>query len=703
MSTMAYHALRTAALSLFALSPGLLGAQQRDSTRDTVVLEPVVIRAVAPERVNVRRTLTATKTDRLLRDVPQAVTVLSASLMLDQSMQSMTDVARFMPGVTMGLGEGHRDAPTIRGQSSTADFYIDGVRDDAQYLRDLYNVDRVEALKGSNAMVFGRGGGGGVINRVTKQAQWEPVRDITIEGGSYAHKRTTVDYGRGLTPGVAARVTGMFEASDQFRDATNLDRFGVNPTVAIGAGESQLRLGFEHFSDKRTVNRGIPSFQGLPSPSNIATFFGDPGQSHSRNIVDAADATFERRFGGIRLRNHLRFARYDKFYQNVFAGGAVNPAMTQVSLQAYNNATLRSNLFNQTDLTYAILSANAAVKNTFLVGVELARQSSTNFRNTGFFNNAATSYTVAFADPMVSVPVTFRQSAADADNHGVATVGALYAQHELTLGSHWQTVVGLRYDRFHLGFTNNRNDQHFARRDVKFSPRAGLVFKPVEPISFYGTYSVSFLPSSGDQFGSLTLSTETLEPEQFRNREVGFKWDWSRSVTVTAAAYRLNRSNTSAPDPSDVTKVVQTGEQRTTGFEATIAGTIGMRWQLVAGYSVQDAKIVSRTSAAQAGALVPLVPHSTLSVWNRYQFIPALGLGLGVVRQDDMFAAIDNTVTLPGFTRFDAAAFITISERLHAQINIENLFNTTYYATSHGNNNIMPGAPRSVRVGMSID
>src|SRR5688572_13565766 len=341
---MANTALRTAALSLVILAPRLLGAQQRDSTRDTVVLEPVVVRAVAPERVDVRRTLTATKTDRLLRDVPQAVTVLTNSLMMDQSMQSMTDVARFMPGVTMGLGEGHRDAPTIRGQSSTADFYVDGMRDDAQYLRDLYNVDRVEALKGSNAMVFGRGGGGGVINRVTKQAQWEPVRDFTVEGGSFSHKRTTVDVGTGFSPSVAARVTGMFDASNQFRDATSLDRFGVNPTVAIGSGATQLRLGFEHFSDKRTVNRGIPSCNGLPSPSDTATFFGDPNQSDSRSIVDAVDATVRRTSGAWQLRNHTRFARYDKFYQNVYPGGSVNAGMTQVALAAYNSSTMRYNL-----------------------------------------------------------------------------------------------------------------------------------------------------------------------------------------------------------------------------------------------------------------------------------------------------------------------------------------------------------------------
>ncbi|HEX7977537.1 MAG TPA: TonB-dependent receptor plug domain-containing protein, partial [Gemmatimonadaceae bacterium] len=128
----------------------------------------------------VTRSRTATKTDTPLRDTPQSATVLSHALIADQSMQSMADVVRYIPGVTMAQGEGHRDAPVIRGQSSTADFFVDGVRDDAQYLRDLYNVERVEALKGSNAMIFGRGGGGGIINQVRREASWAPISTLTL-------------------------------------------------------------------------------------------------------------------------------------------------------------------------------------------------------------------------------------------------------------------------------------------------------------------------------------------------------------------------------------------------------------------------------------------------------------------------------------------------------------------------------------------
>jgi catecholate siderophore receptor len=246
-------------------------------------------------------------------------------------------------------------------------------------------------------------------------------------------------------------------------------------------------------------------------------------------------------------------------------------------------------------------------------------------------------------------------------------------------------------------------DQDLARTDRLVSPRAGLVFKPVAPASLYASYSVSHLPSSGDQFSSLTATTETLEPEQFRNYEVGAKWDVRSSLSLTGALFQLDRSNSSAPDPANASRTVQTGAQRTTGYELGIAGELFPVWQVVAGFSEQHAKIRSRTTAAAAGATVPLVPSNTLSLWNRVQIAPMVGVGAGAVHQAASFAAIDNSVTLPAFTRYDAALFVALPWNTRAQLNVENLFDTRYYGTSQGNNNIMPGASRTVRLSLSAD
>ena len=279
----------------------------------------VTDRAARAGSYRVERTRTATRTDTPLIDVPQAATVLPRTVIRDQAMQSMADVVRYVPGITMGLGEGHRDQPTIRGNSSTADFFVDGVRDDAQYLRDLYNVERVEAIMGANALAFGRGGGGGILNRVSKQAGWTPSGSITLEGGSFDHARETIDVNVPAGTRVAARVNGMLERSGSYRDRTTSQREGVNPTATLLAGGAIIRLDYERFHDARTVDRGIPSLDGAPFETSTATFFGDPDASRASARVDAAGVTIEHTIGDLTLRNVARGVRYDKFYQNVFA------------------------------------------------------------------------------------------------------------------------------------------------------------------------------------------------------------------------------------------------------------------------------------------------------------------------------------------------------------------------------------------------
>jgi catecholate siderophore receptor len=650
-------------------------------------------------RYAAQSTRSSTRTDTPLRDVPQAATVLTREAIADQSMQSMADVVRFVPGVTMGLGEGHRDQPTIRGNTSTADFFVDGVRDDAQYLRDVYNAERIEVLKGSNALAFGRGGGGGVLNRVTKTAGWAPQRAITLEGGSYDHGRGTLDVGQAVGEHVSLRLNGMLEHSGGFRDRSDIRRSGINPTATILAGgATQIQLGYEHFADDRTVDRGIPSFAGAPAPTSATTFFGDPAVNLSRARVDGASATVQRELGGATVRNQMRAMYYDKFYQNVLPG-AVTADGTQVSLSGYNNATDRASLFNQTDLTTT--ATLGATQHTLLGGAELSRQRTDNLRNTGYFGAGATSLAVPFDDPTRATGVVFRQSATDADNRAVATVAALYVQDQVVFSPRWQAVAGVRVDRFALRFHNDRTSEDLSRDDRLVSPRAGLIFKPAETMSLYGSYGVSHLPSSGDQFSSLTATTETLKPERFANYELGAKWDATPALSLSGALFRLDRSNSASHDPLDATRTIQTGAQRTTGVELGATGQVTDAWSVIGGISSQRAWIVNATTAAPAGAMVPLVPRTTVSLWNKLELSAMVGAGLGIVRQSAMYAAIDNTVALPAFTRADGALFLGLPGDFRAQLNVENLFDTRYFATAQGNNNILPGAGRTIRFSLT--
>jgi catecholate siderophore receptor len=376
--------------------------------------------------------------------------------------------------------------------------------------------------------------------------------------------------------------------------------------------------------------------------------------------------------------------------------GAVSASGTEVSLSAYNNAHERRNLFNQTDLTYA--ARTGPVGHTLLLGAEIGRQVTDNFRNTGFFNDTAATFVAPVAAPTIAIPVSFRQGASDADNHVTNTTRSIYAQDQLSLSEHLQMIAGVRYESFGIRYHNNRSDSSLSRRDAMVSPRVGLLVKPVPAASIYANYSVSFLPSAGDQFSSLNDVTKALEPEKFENIEAGAKWDVGERVALTAALYRLDRFNTRAPDPNNPGLTVQTGSQRSSGYEMGITGRITPAWDITGGYARQRAVITSTTSAAKSGATVPLVPAATFSLWNKYHVAPRFSIALGLMHQTDMYAAISNTVKLPAFTRVDGGVYLSLTESIGAQLNLENILNEKYYPLANGNNNITPGSPRSVRV-----
>jgi catecholate siderophore receptor len=664
-------------------------------------LQTVVVRAAQPgdTRYGAQRTRGATRTSTSLLNTPQSISVVTSDVIADQSMQSMSDVVRYVPGVTMGTGEGHRDQPMIRGNNTTADFFVDGVRDDAEFLRDLYNVQRVEALKGPNAMIFGRGGGGGVINRVVKEAQWATTRDLRIEGGAHSHRRATLDLGQGIGRSAALRLNAMGERSGGFRDHAEVERHAVNPTGALALGaRTTLQAGFEHFRDVRGVDRGIPSRSGGPADSPIEAFFGDPAVNRAEATVNGGSLTVEHgSFSGLTVRSRLQLADYDKWYANTVPG-AVNDGGTSVDLTAYRSAMTRRNAISQTDVLYH--ASTGRLRHALLVGAELGRQRTERLRETGYFSGESTSLSVPFHAPTVTTPVTFAPAANDPDSRSVAGTAAVWLQDQISLLPHLEVVLGVRHDRFSLHSANRRTGEALHRTDRLLSPRAGVVFKPRLNVAIYAAHSISHLPSAGDQFMMLTATLRDLDPERFVNHEIGVKWSPVTPLLLSAAVYRLDRSNAAAPDPADPSRFVQTGRQRSSGFELDIAGSVSDGWKVVGGFASQRARITSATTAAQPGAVVPLVPERTFSLWNRYDFNRRFAAGFGLVHQAEAFAGIDNTVRLPAFNRVDGALYVFLVRDIRLQLNVENVFDERYYPTAHNNNNIAPGAPRTLRASL---
>ncbi len=365
-----------------------------------------------------KQTTTATKTGTPLKNVPQSISVVTKKQAADQGSKSLGQALTYVPGVNVALGEGHHDAVTIRGQQTTADFYVNGVRDDVEYYRDLYNVEAIEVLKGPSAMVFGRGGGGGVVNRSTKSADGTSVREATVTGGMYDTKRATIDVGQAISSATAFRINAMYEDSGSFRDFFELERFGINPVMGFKlSDDTKLLVSYEYYNDERTVDRGVPSRKGRPSEGRKETFFGNPDVNAAAFEGHSASVTLEHRFdSNLKVRNHSSFTDADKVYANTFADGSVSSA-GDVKIGGYRDETQRQSFINQTDVTYKIQVA-PFIRHTILAGAEFGRQETENNRDNPNFGTPAggSSITVPFANPAFFTPVFLHAKPAPGDN-----------------------------------------------------------------------------------------------------------------------------------------------------------------------------------------------------------------------------------------------------------------------------------------------
>ncbi|WP_120716470.1 TonB-dependent receptor [Tsuneonella amylolytica] len=640
---------------------------------------------------------TATKTPTPLIDVPQTVSIITEDQFDDQAITHLQDALRYVPGVTLDTGEGHRDQVFIRGQATTADFYLDGLRDDAQYQRPLYNVARIEVLKGSNALIFGRGGGGGVINRVSKTA--DPVAafagfDADVDTfGAFA---LAADLNQPLAAGVAGRLNATYEEFDNARDFFEGRFIGISPTVRADLGErTRVTAFYTYDDDRRITDRGNPSLNGGPLKGYDRTFFGDPDFNLAETRAHIARLRLDHDLtDSLSVNLTGQFADYTLFYANVVPSSAT---ATTATLSGYTSGTDRQGRIVQGNLVWG--GATGPVRHTLLAGFEAGRQDTDADRTLIDFGGGAQTVIVALARRL-AVPSAVAGPLSRSTSSQLDFVSG-YIQDQVEFGP-VQLIAGVRYDEFSLDSVNNFGNLALSRTDRKWSPRAGVVFKPAEELSLYASYATSFLPQSGDQFTVLDTTTAGLEPEKFRNLEIGAKYALTPGLFATAALFRLDRSNTRAADPLNPGFTVLTGESRVEGFEASLVGRIRPNWQASLGYTYLDGEIREATTSAPAGRRLQQLPRHQASAWTRYDVSDRFGLGLGAVYQSKQFASVSNAVTLPSYVRFDAAAFFELNERISLQVNAENLFDANYYPSAHGDNNIQPGDPFNVRFGVRV-
>lgn len=680
-------------------------------TADKTEFEEIVVVAqhLNADKVN------ALKSPTPIIDVPQSLSIVTAEQITLQGFDSVGDLINYLPSVTNSQGEGHRDAVVFRGVRSTADFYLDGVRDDVQYFRGLYNLEQVEVLRGANALLFGRGGTGGVINRVTKKGvigdRFTGYKTAVDTFGAYSLE---LDSNFDLGDTAALRINGMLESLSNDRDFYDGDRFAINPALRIEiAPATIIDVSYEYIDNERFLDRGIPTGDnGRPVEALSDITFGDRQDNTTELEAHVWRAALSQGFtDNLKGVFSASFSDFDKMYQNFYAAG-YDQATNIVTLDGYLDTTQRESLNLSGNLIGEF--ETGTIGHTLMTGLEYRETSNNNDRYNTRFDQTGNDREDFFAVRPINLigsaginasgNVTVNSFAIDLNDDTEVDVETFSAfiQDEISLTPNFDIIIGARFDSFDISSLDTKADPNAqrSRTDEEVSPRLGLIYKPKENISVYGSFSQSFLPRSGGQFASLSGTTEILNPDIFENREIGLKWDFGQDLSLTLAGFQNEQTSAARADANSEQFEVRGLEVE--GFEIQLEGHLTEALYIRACYA-------NMAGETDGGREIPReLPENTASIWANYQVSDKFGLGLGATYQDDAFItdfAIggDASVhpTLPAFTRFDAAAYYDVNEAVRVQMNIENLTDALYFPTSHSTHQATVGAPLHARFTVS--
>lgn len=666
----------------------------------------VVGRYLYTDQVNALRTPTP------VLDVPQSLTIWTAEQMQEAGVSRLGQVADYVAGITTSQGEGHRDAVVFRGVRSTADFFLDGVRDDVQYYRPVYNLEQVEILRGPNALMFGRGGAGGIINRVTKKGIFgESFTHYSASVDTFGAYSAQVDTNVGLGEGAAFRLNAMHEQLENHRDYYGGRRFGIHATFKVRVGpRTQVDVSYEGVDHERTIDRGVPTGRdGYPVEAFRKMVFGDPEEDFAELRAHLFRASAQHVFSdSLKANVSAYYGDFDKVYQNFFTSGYDEVSRPEeVVLDGYIDTTLRENLILAGNLVGAL--GEGAVRHTFIVGTEYIATRSDQDRYNSLWSTTGTDKEVFRVGRPLSLRGglgvnalgqatrnTFAEDLAD-DTRVAIEVMSFYVQDEVELSRNWHLILGGRFDRFDIRVNNVPAQERRSRVDTELSPRMGLIYKPRESISLYASRSETFLPRSGEQFDNINGDRERLDPDTFSNLEAGMKWDFRQELSLTLALFEVRKRSPQVADSDPSTLDII--DSRIRGLEAQVQGRVHERWLINAGYSYLTGEQVNRAGAT---GLRPVeLPRHMFSVWNRFTLTSRLGLALGLTHQDETYINNANTARLPAYTRIDGAVYYELSERLRLHLHVENLTDTLYFPNAHSTHEATVGAPLNARLALN--
>ena len=648
-----------------------------------------------------RDSVSATRTDTPLREVPQTVVVVPAQA-LEDAAATRVDTALDLAGVGRANNFGGLGLTefTIRG-FSTGEYYRNGFPINRGYPNspDIVSIERIEVLKGPSAFLYGRGDPGGTFNIVTKQPLAERSLAIGTQYGSYNMKRSTFDATGALDESgqVLARVTGAVEDNGSFRDFVRSDRYYLAPVIAWKPNaDTTVTFEGEFISAAQTLDRGIVPFRGDLRAVPRTRFLGEPAIAPVHN---------DNALGQLRIEHRLD-PDWVVTAGAQLLGGNIKGNGVGVTGVLSDGRTLRR-AYEFRDLTWSDLDLqlNLAGKfdtgpfrHTLLTGLEYD-----NYRYREVFNRSNSAVNPFFLDllnprygqalpPITSAVTNFLQTTQSY---------AGYVQDQIDLTPRLHALLGVRVEDVGLVTNNHLSGKTTAIQGTAATPRFGLTYDLLDTVSVYGNYARSFRPNAG--------TSRTGQPfafEEGEGYEVGAKFSLlDDRLSATAALFDIRRSNVLTADPIDPNFNVAAGEVRSRGFDLTVAGYLAPGWRVIGSYAYVDAAVV-RDNTIPVGTRIANIPRNSFAVQSVYEFqggdLRGLGLGAGITYVDQRVAQTAvTTFKLPDYTLFNLISYYQITPEVRIYLNVDNVFDTTYFDRAWQNRYATPGLPRTITGGVA--
>lgn len=650
-----------------------------------------------------------------LRDTPKTITAIPKEVIDAIGATSFRDVVRSTPGVTLGTGEGGNafgDRIFIRGFDARGDVYIDGMRDPGVTSREIFAVEQIEIIKGPSGTFGGRGTTGGIVSLQSKQPQIGRNFAVLEAGvGTDAYYRGTVDANYTLGDRFALRVNGLYHTADTpGRDHVYSDRSGVAVSALWKPFDGfSVAADYYHYRLDGMSDYGIPfdTTTQRPYAVNADNFYGAVGRDFLKNGSDVGTITLRYDSDHVSLRSSTRYGESNNYYivsvPRAPNTSAADPADWTVATGAAQRHADDESLLHMTDATFRF--ATGGIEHTLVTGFEISREKITNRSYNvsptiedanGNIVSAPSSFTLSLFNPNpvlgYVIPATLNTSAVP----GVVDVNtaAVYMIDTLKFGRHFQVLAGVRHDDFDIESSGSGRSGAY---DIKSSPsfwnyQASLVYKPVEPLTFYASFSTSSNPSgeqldsTGVDYGGLANGIQNLAPERNKAYELGAKWEVNH-LLLTAAAFQIDKDNARQQDP--VTGTYQlVGKLRSRGFELGASGNVVPGVEVFGGFTYLDATIIDSTNAANIGSRFPNVPRYSASLLATWTVSSRIQIGGQAYYQSSLnggtFASTNATV--PGYVRFDAVARWKPLDRVELRLNVLNVTDKRYYDAIYRSN-----------------